>query len=70
MRFPTPTDDEIAAGIEEAIAEAVKRGILVDTGRTKWSERKRCMIPVYRSAVYLQTTQMATGNPVCRNTLN
>jgi hypothetical protein len=51
MKFPTPpagmTEDEIDAGIEEAFAKAVKTGLLVLTGETKWSERKQCMMPVY-----------------------
>jgi hypothetical protein len=41
------TEDEIDLGIEVAFAKAVKDGLLVLTGETKWSERKQCMMPVY-----------------------
>jgi hypothetical protein len=41
------TEAQIQAGIDEAIAEAVRNGLIVRTGETKWSERKQCMMPVY-----------------------
>jgi hypothetical protein len=46
------TEAEIDAGIDEALADAVKNGLIVPTGKTQWSERRQCMIPVYKSLVY------------------
>jgi hypothetical protein len=52
MTFPTPppsmTEAQIDAGIDEAWTEAIRIGLLVPTGETKWSERKQCLMPVYR----------------------
>jgi hypothetical protein len=50
--FANKTEAEIIAGIDEALAEAVRKGLVVPTGRTQWSERRQCMIPVYKSLVY------------------
>jgi alkylhydroperoxidase/carboxymuconolactone decarboxylase family protein YurZ len=51
MKFPTPppdmTEAQIDAGIDEALEEAVKRGTLVNTGKTQWSKRRRRLIPIY-----------------------
>jgi hypothetical protein len=51
MKFPTPpagmTEAQIEAGIDEAFAKAVRTGLIVPTGKRKWSERRQCMIPVY-----------------------
>jgi hypothetical protein len=51
MKFPTPppgmTEAEIDADIEEAFAELVRKGLIVPTGKTKWSERKQRLVPAY-----------------------
>jgi hypothetical protein len=47
------TEAEIDAGIEEAFAQAVKDGVVMDTGKTKWSERRQRMIPVYTSLIFV-----------------
>jgi hypothetical protein len=56
MKFPTPpanmTEADIDAGIDWALAEAVRAGWLVATGKTEWSERRQCMIPVYMSMLF------------------
>ena len=46
------TEAEIYAGIEEVFAQAVKDGVLMDSGKTKWSERQQRMIPVYTSLIF------------------
>jgi hypothetical protein len=46
------TEAEINAGIDEALAEAVRKGLITPTGKTQWSERRQCMIPVYKSLIY------------------
>lgn len=52
MKFPTPppgmTEAQIDAGIDEALADAVRNGLLAATGEIKWSERRQSMIPVYK----------------------
>jgi hypothetical protein len=54
MKFLTPpvgmTEAGIDLGIEEAFAQAVRNGLLVLTGKTQWSERKQCMMPIYMRA--------------------
>ena len=51
MKFPDPpadmTEAEIEAAINEAFTKAIRNGLIVPTGKMKWSERKQCMIPVY-----------------------
>jgi hypothetical protein len=51
MKFPTPpagmTEAEMDAVIEEALVQSVKDGVIVDTGKTQWSERTQRMMPVY-----------------------
>ena len=51
MKFPTPpaglTEAEIDAGIDEAFAQAVRDGLIATTGEMKWSDRKKCMMPIY-----------------------
>jgi hypothetical protein len=46
--YANRTEAEIDAGLDEAWAGAIRIGLLVPTGKTKWSERKQCMMPVYR----------------------
>jgi hypothetical protein len=46
------TEAEINAGIDEAMAEAVRIGLIVLTGEKEWSERRQCLMPVYKSLVY------------------
>jgi hypothetical protein len=46
------TEAEINAGIDEAIAEAVRKGLIVPTGELEWSERRQCLMPVYESLIY------------------
>jgi hypothetical protein len=50
--FANKTEAEIDAGIDEAIAEAVRIGMIVPTGKTEWSERRQCLMPVYKSLIY------------------
>ena len=56
MKFPTPpagmTEAQIDAGIDEALAEAVRAGSLVATGKMQWSERRQCLIPIYMSVLF------------------
>ena len=51
--FANKTEAEIDAGIDEAIAEAVRIGVIVPTGETEWSERRQCLMPVYQSTVFM-----------------
>jgi hypothetical protein len=46
------TEAEINAGIDEAMAEAVRIGTIAPTGKMEWSDRRQCMIPVYKSLIY------------------
>ena len=46
------TEAEVYAGIEEVFAQAVKDGVVMDSGKTKWSERQQRMIPVYTSLIF------------------
>jgi hypothetical protein len=42
-----PTDpNEIQRAIEEAIQEFVRKGLLVDSGQRRWSERTGRLFPV------------------------
>jgi hypothetical protein len=58
MKFLTPpanmTEADIDAGIEWALAEAVRAGWLVATGEMQWSERRQCLIPIYVSMLHRQ----------------
>jgi hypothetical protein len=46
-----PSDDELHETIEEAIKNLAREGLIVDTGRRRWSERSGRYEIVWRSRI-------------------
>jgi hypothetical protein len=45
-------DDAIEQAIEQALQDAARKGLIVDSGRRRWSERTRSYQIVWVSRIY------------------